>query len=90
MNFGVFQFTFITLMEPLNKKKMTLKQATNFVADRAYEKNMGILEYLMYLQQNLNTLSAEEKDAYYTVMSAGYDMFKPVYNEYQTYSEHSE
>jgi len=69
---------------------MTTKQATNFVADRAYEKNMGILEYLMYLQQNLVTLSTEEKDAYYTVMSAGYSMFEPVYNEYQTYSQHSE
>jgi hypothetical protein len=69
---------------------MTLKQATNFVADRAYENNVGILEYLTHLQQNLNTLSVEEKDAYYTVMYAGYNMFEPVYSEYQTYSQHSE
>jgi hypothetical protein len=69
---------------------MTLQQATNLVADRAYEKNMGILEYLMHLQQNINTLSENEKDAYYTVMYAAYDMFEPVYNEYQTYSQHSE
>jgi hypothetical protein len=69
---------------------MTLKQATSFVADRAYENNVGILEYLTYLQQNINTLSVDEKNAYYTVMYAAHDMFEPVQNEYQTYSQHSE
>lgn len=69
---------------------MTLQKATSFVADRAYENDMGILEYLTYLQQNLDTLNVEEKDAYYTVMYAGYNMFEPVYSEYQTYSQHSE
>ena len=69
---------------------MNLQRATDLIWDLAYEKNIGILEAVHYMKENLQNLSEWERDAFYCFYYEASEMFAPVQNEYQTYSEHSE
>ena len=51
---------------------------------------MGILETVQYMNDNLPILSEEQQDAFFRFYFEAGQMFAPVHNEYQTYSEHSE
>jgi hypothetical protein len=69
---------------------MTIQQATDLIADNAYENNMGIIEHLIYLRENYKNLSEELQNAYCIFYYHASDMFAPVPNEHHIYSEHSE
>jgi len=69
---------------------MDTTKAVTIITDLAYEKNMGILETVQYMNDNLPILSEEQQDAFFRFYFEAGQMFAPVHNEYQTYSEHSE
>jgi hypothetical protein len=69
---------------------MTPQQATDIIADKAYNENMGILECLIYMRTNYRNLSEIEQNAYTVFYYEASEMFSPVEHEYHPYSEHSE
>jgi uncharacterized protein YjiK len=69
---------------------MNTTKAVTIITDLAYEKNMGILETVQYMKNNIRSLSEEQQDAFFRFYYEAEQMFAPVHHEYQTYNEHSE
>ena len=69
---------------------MDTTKAVTIITDLAYEKNMGILETVQYMNDNLPILSEEQQDAFFRFYFEAGQMFAPAYGEYQTHNEHSE
>ena len=68
---------------------MNTTKAVTIITDLAYQKDMGILETVQYMKNNLRNLNEEQQDAFFRFYYEAEQMFAPSYDGYQTHSEYS-